>query len=145
MKSGINVKLLRAVKRAILEEPKRLDMSDGIARASGSTAPRCGTVGCIGGWTVLLDACDRLGDSRIAVVAEKVNKQWWDDFGELGIGSTAKKLLRLRSGQAKRLFFIDDWPPKLAKAYIEAAGNYKAAAKIAAKRIDLFIRTKGRE
>lgn len=52
----MNTPLLRKVQAAILEEPKRLDMGDWVFLDSKSAmAPACGTVGCIAGWSVLLN------------------------------------------------------------------------------------------
>jgi len=47
--------LLNAVKRAIREEPKRVDMSlfcDTRSKSDGG--PACGTVGCFAGWVAIL-------------------------------------------------------------------------------------------
>jgi len=51
--------LLRAVKRAILEEPKRVNMGVYTCKLRPETtysyqAPACGTVGCFAGWVSIL-------------------------------------------------------------------------------------------
>lgn len=51
--------LLRDVRKAILEEPKRANMRTSIAdRHPHEGGPACGTVGCIAGWTTILAGKD---------------------------------------------------------------------------------------
>lgn len=65
----LNVELLRKVKRHILAEPKRLVMSEGLVYGTAGETyspsaaynepddlpfPKCGTVGCIAGWTCVV-------------------------------------------------------------------------------------------
>lgn len=52
------IKMLRRVKRLILAEPKRVAMGTWLTRKEDDSAyvpakgfPKCGAVGCIGGWT----------------------------------------------------------------------------------------------
>lgn len=58
---SLNVRLLRRVQRAIIKEPGRLNMEEGlmdldyaIVNYAHGASPPCGTVGCIAGWTVAL-------------------------------------------------------------------------------------------
>ena len=52
---AVNVKLLRAVKRLIQEEPRRLDMHVWGRKVTQDrkSAPPCGTTACLAGWIVL--------------------------------------------------------------------------------------------
>jgi len=57
--------LLQDVKRAILEEPKRLNM--GFYASFGRFGPKepaCGTVGCFAGWVSILSQAERLGREK---------------------------------------------------------------------------------
>lgn len=47
--------LLSEIRKLILAEPKRYDQFDWLSfEVRGLLAPACGTVGCVGGWTVFL-------------------------------------------------------------------------------------------
>lgn len=47
--------LLKAVKKAILEEPRRANMRVyACSKTGGRLAPACGTVGCFAGWVAIL-------------------------------------------------------------------------------------------
>jgi hypothetical protein len=140
----MNVKLLRKVKRHILAEPKRLDM-DFVASEiiAGPRAPRCGTVGCIAGWSALLAS-----PVIPATVAGRLALMGWD---------SGKKALELTESEVNRLFNEPwlvygprkrdgavGWPEKFAKAYL-GAKTPRQRAGITARRIEHFIKTKGRE
>jgi hypothetical protein len=139
----MNVKLLRQVAAAILNEPKAFDMEAWFDHSS-QVAP-CGTTACIGGWMgVILMKKKRPGDLIISggwewdVVNQKMehlalHKTW----GECG----------LDQDQRDRLFYDYNWPDEFMVAYNEAKalGDYEAAAMVAAARIEHFIATEGRE
>ncbi len=138
----LNVKLLRKVKKHILAEPKRFVMwalvqrkdetqlqfmSDGLGDAFVDFAP-CGTAACIAGWTVLLED---------GMKTKKKDSRIW---------SRAAKLLglddRWRKGEApqtSKLFETGEWPKKLEARY-NRAKTQKTRVKIAAERIDQFIK-----
>lgn len=135
----MNVKLLRKVKKHILEEPKRL-MMQGWRRKKSHDRPtvlavdkdgldenrpfaRCGTAACIGGW-----AC---------IIAKKEPEHYGDHF------RVARKLLELTSLQASRLFAPSLWPGDFMAGTTD--DGKKKTAQIAAARIEHFIKTKGRE
>lgn len=126
----MNVKLLRRIKKHILEEPKRLEMgvfcehgepgeyliSDGIE----TEFAKCGTAACIAGWASILSGNDQEHPETFAT-----------------------RVLELKFGQAARLFYVDKWPKKFATPY-ENAKNKTQQAKVASARIDHFIATKGK-
>jgi hypothetical protein len=135
----MNVKLLRRVKKHILEEPRRFVMRVFYFRkadllretfTSDTHQPmrfaKCGTAACIAGWSVLLT--DGLHADMNDVRARAIS------------------LLGLNPNDYRHdeLFDVCGWPTKFADAY-EKARSQKARAKIAADRIEHFIATKGAE
>lgn len=132
----MNTKLLRQVKRIILDEPKRLYMTTWIYTAleGESERPPCGTLGCIAGWAALLDSggADNLNKAKDAIRGK----------GE-SVAKVAKKALELGVGQANRLFYLPGWPRHFHHSYVSAK-TPKERAKIAAERIDKFIATGGK-
>lgn len=134
----MNTRLLRKVQRHILEEPKRYDQDRWLIRGDEATihlepndVPACKTVGCIAGW--------------VCVLGKSIPKLAYNS------GIRAKKLLGLTTGQADRLFapilYADAnhcWPEKFETKY-RKANTAKKRAKVAAARIDHFIKTKGAE
>lgn len=150
---GINVKLLLAVKRAILEEPRRINMDISIKRKTTGAAPRCGTVGCIAGWALVLDALSKRPHKAMTrpvmgEVLRGLDKAW-----DSSVLPNAEELLRLTVSQADRLFYVWNWPASLRIPYRAAqfeqhpdtVKDHEAAARITARRIDLFIQTEGRQ
>jgi hypothetical protein len=142
----MNVKLLRKVQRHILAEPRRLNMGYLAKHQEGPGAPACQTVGCIAGWASILGSrkvewpADEEGD----VLVEGTNELW----------TLGRHKLRLTEGQTKRLFTepgqednaagLLGWPERLSQAY-QKAKSAAARAKVTAKRIDLFIKSGGRQ
>jgi hypothetical protein len=126
----MNVKLLRRIQKHILAEPKRLDMGHFIARKSDGSGlvvrfPQCGTVACIAGWAVTLSTKEKLDYRRIE--------------------GRARQLLGITQTQAKNLFFDSNWPQQFAERLGLTEPQTKAHARITAKRIDHFLKTKGAE
>lgn len=130
--SKLNVRLLRRIKRHILEEPNRLVMRTlgkiGVAGemfhgdSGPQSFPKCGTAACIAGW-----ACSLSGQSIYAgaqVAGELLGLPYIDDY----------------SGPANALFFTFDWPQRFKDAYNDARTPTKRA-KIAADRIEHLIKT----
>jgi hypothetical protein len=125
----LNVKLLRKVKKHILEEPRRFFMwgvhqtgrpNKDTYKADGSHGrvkfPSCGTAACIAGWTCLL------GGEKDNVSMSVANQL-------LGVGGIA----------TASLYNANYWPAPLASQF-RTAKTPLQRAKIAAKRINLFIR-----
>jgi len=138
------VKLLRRVKRHILAEPKRLDMNQWVKPSRQSP---CGTAACIAGWTVLLSG----PEEKIAEVSKtrtlyEANEAAIGGFG-VGIGERARQLLGLTYEQSVRLFHVKAawvngvWPTEFARRYTSTKTTKAEKAKVAAERIDHFIRT----
>lgn len=101
----MNVELLRKVQKAILEEPLRINM-DNWAFTPGEQelmdqTPRCGTVGCIAGWTIAIqfNLFDSDGDDTLA------------DYGGC-YEMAAMSELGLSNVQSNRLFYPHLWPEK---------------------------------
>lgn len=139
----MNVKLLRKVQKHILEEPKRFAMSNylvkknedetvfftGIGRGNAKKVynrnwPKCNTVACIAGWAVVLSG---------------------EDFTDYSFrwSSGAAELLDLTDEDSSRLFEPTEWPKEFQKG--TSNDGRMATARIAARRIDRFIATKGAE
>ena len=123
----MNVKLLRKVKKQILEEPRSFQMSDVVTRLKPGKvysdygldykAPKCGTIACIAGWTNLLASAEYLNST---IEAETL----------LGISPT----------ESANLFLASQWPERYQEQW-ESAKTPKARARVAANRIEYFIRT----
>jgi hypothetical protein len=120
----MNVKLLRKVKRWIEEHPESYTY-DWLANG-------CGTRGCIAGHTLLLGRKDLKG-KRTAEIEKILHKE--QRGGDGIFTGAARKLLRISEPAAARLFI--NWP-----APFSASLN---KAKVAAARIEHFIKTRGRE
>jgi hypothetical protein len=134
---GINVRLLRRVQKHILAEPRRLVMShwrqtrlhecrvEDLDSDHCHDYPfaKCGTAACIGGWGVILS------DSDIAPYRQR------DELAQL---------FGINTNQLNLLFSVSSWPVKLAHAYRKAR-TPAGKARVASRRIDLFIKTRGAE
>lgn len=126
----MNVKLLRKVKRHILAVPKRLFMNTFVKTRGTSWSvleerfPPCGTVACIAGWCAVF----KVG----AKEAYESNPR-----------EIAMKELNLTPTQADILFEPYLWPDKFVKGC--ADDGKLRTAKIAAARIEHFIKTEGKE
>lgn len=119
----MNTELLLQVKEKILQEPENFGMRcwDG----ENSLGEKCGTAHCIGGWGMFLLGCPC---------------NW--SIEQL------RKAFNVPDGTGiDRLFVVDRWPQQFREAYDAARENkdLRVCAKIAAKRIDHFIATEGRE
>jgi hypothetical protein len=140
----MNIKLLRKVAKHFLAQPKRLNM-DFIAKeiVRGPDAPKCGTVGCIAGWSSLLA-------NRVIPPSIEGNLCLMD-------WGTGQKALQLTDRQSRILFNEPwlvygprmrtgemGWPIAFAKRYLEAK-TARQRAKVTAERIEHFIRTRGKE
>jgi hypothetical protein len=114
----INVPLLLEVKEQILQHPDEFNMNIWL----------CDTMACIGGWALLL-ANKKTGP-----------KQYMDIWGK-GIPDD---VLGLTQDQGYNLFYETLWPHEIRLAFVNATTSQQRA-KIAAKRIDLFIATNGEQ
>lgn len=134
----MNTRLLNKIKRIFQAEPRRLEMRDFLAFASGLDGPACETIGCIAGWAALLNRWKGNQPFKSAA-AEAMSLE-----GEIGsLAVQGQQALRLTDGQANRLFYPDNWPKDLWSEYNKArSAKGRVAATI--KRINLFIRTRGK-
>lgn len=142
----MNTKLLRQVRAHILDEPRRLRMEHGIMPQHGKNAPACGTVGCIAGWTVILGnkkPTETIKDmiARLAIPRSETSRR---ERSWSAVEDMATELLEIVPASAERLFYTWEWPQDLKDAYA-VAGTAAGRARIAARRITRFIRTKGWE
>ena len=126
----MNIELLNKVKAAILEHPDKFHM--------GSW---CGTACCIAGHVV------QIADPEcMRIVMERRLPGYW-------ISDRAAELLELSNDEASRLFFVATWPEEDQEAADDADDLNNvlafqlamAMSKVAAARIDRFIKTNGRE
>lgn len=135
----MNIPLLKRVKQAILKRPGQFDMcsffSDNLSFNDGTKeipASRCGTAACIAGWAVhLSEKAKTLKDTR------RTQADRLDDIEE-----RALEVLELKEIDGHRLFYQKWWPRKFCLPY-DKATNATVRAKVAAARIDWFIKTKG--
>lgn len=119
------VKMLRRVQRLILAEPKRIAMRLWYTHEKYHPLdlvrgyPKCGTVGCIGGW---VDVLALGGPKKAAVARVRVSI----------INSTARSTLGITLEQASELFYDGD---------LTGARNQQtlAHAQAVARHIDRFI------
>jgi hypothetical protein len=127
-----NKELLLKAKASILANPSHFDMSGWVNTKDWSnlwkvsalhqySLDACGTTACIAGWIVYHGVKD-------GVIT---------DEGEL-IPVAANNALELPRSYTNGLFFLDEWPPKLATRYRDAK-RPATRARIAAERIDRFI------
>jgi len=131
----MNIKLLRKIQKAIARAPQRLDMDIPI------TSYKCKTTACIAGHAVLLS---QKGKRFNKVAEDFVNKfpdsAFSTDWQPIEI--RARNLLKLTRGQANRLFLSWGWPDEYQANY---RGTPVERVRVAIKRIDHFIETKGLE
>jgi hypothetical protein len=144
----INVKLLREVKKMILEEPRRLDMDTWASNAREYGTPKderppCGTVACIAGWTAILDYVGSRGKMPKGKALINLSDNAEATAQEL-LGLTSEQAARLFDSPAERWFSKNLWPQKFVDAYL-AAKTPQQRARVTASRIEHFIRTKGAE
>lgn len=144
----MNVQRLREVRALILAKPGRFDMDEFAQR----TDDACGTTCCIGGHAAFLAGLIRnqrrterglIDAYAVTKKGQKVNdsRPW---AGEYSWPPMFRVSLGLDVKQSERLFSVSKWPVEFQDAY-DSADTAADRAKIAAKRITHFIKTKGRE
>lgn len=146
----MNVRLLKRVRDRILAEPAQFVMEHYFASRNDilqeplycylvdhnvsaldidRSVPNCGTAACIAGWTYALSR-------RITPKTAALRNAYPEE--------EAAKLLGISERQAERLFLVDHWPGKFYQQWQERP-SLKIRARIAARRIDHFIKTRGEE
>lgn len=124
---GLNVPLLRKVQKHILEEPRRLNMSQWLQY---SDAAPCGTVGCIAGWALKLSGSRLRNTDKFAKAASEL----------LNIKFSRTKDYRLFNDDcdAARLFSTLNWPRQFSERYYSSEFPSERA-EVTSDRIDYFI------
>lgn len=136
----MNVSLLRKVKKQILAEPRQVVMEGWFATRDGmphlyvpKKIPNCGTAGCIGGWAISIKRQENPAKAKLFAENEYFDEEY-----------NAAKTLKLTEPQGKRLFFLAYWPYDFRCAYDSTQPQTKERARVIAKRIDAFIKSKGK-
>lgn len=122
-RKSINTRLLRRIQKQILKEPRRFLMHRWF----------CDTAACIGGWAIALDKNFKLAKAGVL-----------DAQSRRPTSERAAQALGLRRAIAERLFYVDEWPSPFREQYDDALGR-AGRARVAARRIEHFIKTKGKE
>ncbi len=144
----MNVLLLRKVSTWLkrLRHTKHFDMTEWAEKTS------CGTSYCVAGKVLELSGYKpRFKFDKDPYIGEVASLEFLSPKGK-NIRSpqvTAARLLGITRAQAARLFFLDMWPSQFFSntddlGYFLTAGE-KTTPKLAAKRIEHFIKTHGRE
>lgn len=133
----MNIKPLRQLKRMFVSQPARLNMAVFARVSRAKNAPECGTVGCIAGWLVLLN-------KRSPREGYKDTVRRLVHGGDLEYPGEAARILGCTHWQARQLFYAGNWPYALYEAYASAKTSTERV-RVAIKRINLWIRTKGLE
>ncbi len=110
--------LFDAIEATILEEPKRIRMSDWAFNPSEllpDEMPACGTVGCIAGW-----ACAIASGARGEAFFRHRRDCW----------NTARQLLELTEQESCQLFFVNSWPQTWSDRLYARAPGTKPYAKV---------------
>lgn len=135
----MNVKLLKRVRDRIAARPRQFVMCQlfDTETESHTKVSHCGTAACIAGWAFTLSRKLRPKDAR--PMAEED-----DPSGYVRGWVEAEGVLMLTSAEAHRLFLSDHWPQPFQKHFNNASSPIEHA-KIAVRRINHFIKTKGEE
>ena len=139
----MNIELLRAVKRIILERPSQFNMDWWFSSAdsTGMPAGGCGTAACIGGWAYVLTKRPK-SKSLKGLLDASIYSSIYRNNTVMNNGDF-KLLLGLTLEQSERLFAETEWPKRFRSRCVP--GDARKNAKLAADRIEHFIKTKGRE
>lgn len=145
MSPNINTERLRRVRDQIVAEPERFDMGDYARPVFSPDGALLGTVHCIGGLAAI--------DAGYIVARRSRDPErmvWYD----VTTASPAERYpydagrfaeaLSLIPEEADRLFGVEQWPAPFHVEYA-LAGSPEVRASVAARRIDRFIKTRGRE
>lgn len=130
----MNTKLLLKVKAAILAEPRKFDIRHWFVKSDKSP---CGTAACIAGHAVAIGRRYESLKSGLALV----KNDWLHSTAQ----DIADDIMELTNDQSMRLFVLRGWPNSFHDDYIKAERNMRKRARIAAARIDHFIKTEDRE
>lgn len=125
----VNTDLFLRVKKAILAEPKRLDMDtwlDTYDPKYYDEAPKCGTVGCIAGWAVVLTRVGREPKSMGPV------EKTCADVLNMGFDkNVAARQLGLSYETMDKVFHLSNWPILFYRKWAHAKGREQQAQVVA--------------
>ena len=132
----MNTKKLLRIKASILKHPGQFVMHSYFSKLNslGKQATGCGTAACIAGWAIANEYKDK--------TLKEVTTGDWRYFIEPL--EKAVQILDINLPQSYRLFNQDNWPDEFKDAWWEAK-TAKQRAKVAADRIDFFIKTNGED
>ncbi len=131
----MNIPLLKEIQAAILEEPKRFQMSWWIEESNETP---CGTAACIAGHAVIINEVRILQKTlKDFHVIKKIAHQL------IYVEENARVLLDISREQSARLFLLDRWPWKYKNRY--ASSDQIGRAQVACARIEFFILTEGKD
>lgn len=139
----MNVKLLKKIKQTILRRPKQFYMNMWFETDEREYS-HCGTAACIAGWAYTIGG-DHKKSKTFSPKVAMLTLTDRSHIGNFGFGASklreeATRLLEINDEQALRLFFTHMWPDQF-----RCADHLMTNAENAAKRIDHFIATEGRE
>lgn len=126
-------KLLLDVKARILKEPEQFNMHSFFSDHSETELakpPNCGTAACIAGWVLSVAS---------KITPAKAWEKYFYSGNKIHPSVMAEDILKISGKQVSCLFYVGGWPEQFETPYITAS-TMPAKAKIAAKRIDYFIR-----
>lgn len=141
----MNVDRLIRVRDDITAEPSQFEMLDYVTAQYDERKEFCGTALCVAARAALdagfiaLRNTPRPGAPSTFYDVTDVGSPYGSTMHTLGAAALALTLT-----QAGRLFYLDSWPNDFWKPFMRAKTPLERAS-IAAKRIDRFIYTDGRE
>lgn len=150
-KTKINVTLLREIAAKAIKYPETIEMRDWGMVAKKDKEHPCGAVGCIAGTAVLMTdkkefrklAADSMQAESFALEVSAKSFAL-EVSAKLKFRNRGTEILGLTKRQAEKLFLVEEWPYELAQKY-KWAETKREEAQIIAERIELFIKTNGRE
>lgn len=122
----MNVKLLKQIRKAILNQPRQFDMRGWFVTSANT--PNCGTAACIAGWAIAL--------------SNNMNPLAAEDYAyntSQTIPILARKLLQMPLGRSDIIFHSYLWPEPFC-ADFHKARSHKARASVAAKFLTHLIK-----
>ena len=132
----MNTKKLLRVKASILKHPGQFVMHSYFSKLNslGKPATKCGTAACIAGWAIANEYKDK--------TLKEVTTGDWRYLIEPS--DKAVQILDISYPESYRLFNQDNWPDEFKYAWWKAK-TAEQKAKVAAERIDFFIKTNGKD
>lgn len=129
------IQRLLAVKKHILEEPKRLSMEDwGYQKLEEEGGPACGTVACIAGWLTLLDKPELMSANE-EIFSAAMRAASTVGAPLLGLNLQEEEGVDM----VWKLFYAQDWPFEFEQRYFNISATQEERAGVTAEYIDYFI------